>query len=156
MSKHSSLLAGRNTKPLSDDDVRHIFNIFLGLDDKILVRHEASCNTGFRVMRSESGELYGEIVFGPDILPGSSIVNPNSALSAKAAAAHELAHYYRWYDRLALPADEMTHLDEALTSLEAILRYGHKLSDIDVRDLAADAIQRIALFIKDISSNTQD
>lgn len=152
MGKHSSLLAGRNTRPLSDDDVRHIFNIFLGLDDRVSVRHDASSDTGFRLSRSESGELYGEIVFGNDILPGSSVVNPNSALSAKAAAAHELAHYYRWYDRLALPENQMMHLDEALTSLDAILRYGHKLSEIDIRDLAADAIQRISLFIDEISS----
>ncbi len=152
MSKYSSLLAGRNTRPLSDDEVKRIYNIFLGLDDKVAVRYDPSSNTVFQPARDESGELYGEIIFGPDMLPGSSIVNPNSALSAKAAAAHELAHYYRWHDKLALPENVMTHLDEALTSLDAILRYGHKLSDIDIRGLAADAIQRISLFIDEISS----
>ena len=151
MGKYSSLLAGRNTRPLSDDEVKRVFNIFLGLDDKVAVRYDPAFNTGFQPFRDESGDLYGEIIFGPDILPGTNIANPNSSLSLMAAAAHELAHYYRWYNGYALAEDEMPHLDEALTSLDAILRYGDKLNDIDIRDLAADAIQRISLFIDEIS-----
>lgn len=150
MGEHSSLLAGRNIKPLSDDEVKRIFNIFLGLDDKVAVRYDSASSTGFQPFRDESGELYGEIIFGPDILPGTNIANPNASLSVTAAAAHELAHYYRWYNGYALAEDELPHLDEALTSLDAILRYGDKLTDIDIRGLAADAIHRISLFIQEI------
>ncbi len=85
---------------------------------------------------------------GPDIYPGRGIVDPNSALSLDAAAAHELAHYYRWRDKTELPAtDRMTPLDEALTSMDAILRYERHLKPHDIRMLVSDAVQRINIYV---------
>jgi hypothetical protein len=101
----------------------------------------------FRVDLDEGGTQFGEIVFGPDIYPGTSVVDPNSALSLVAAAAHELTHYHRWVDLQALSDNRLEHLDEAFTSLQAISRYYAELKDVDIRGLAADAMQRIKLFI---------
>src|SRR5262245_29636545 len=142
----TSLLAGRNKAPLTQDEVRRAINTFLGLDGTVNVRHEAESTTGFRVSRDASG-TYGEIVFGPDIYPGSSVVDPNSVLSLDAAAAHELTHFYRWKDKVALSEETLEHLDEALTSLQAILRYSGKLNETDIRQLVSDAFQRLQLFI---------
>jgi hypothetical protein len=141
-----SLLAGRNQAPLSADDIRRATNTFLGLDSGVNVRYEPTVRTVFRVDREESGEEYGEIVIGPDIYPGPSLVDPNSALGLEAAAAHELTHYHRWRNKTALPHG-LEHIDEAQTSLEAILRYGHHLSEHDVRQLVSDAMQRLQLFV---------
>lgn len=143
------LLADRNQAPLEPNDVRRAINTFLGLDTTVVVRHDPLVRTGFRVSHDESGEEFGEVVFGPDIYPGRGIVNPNAVLSLDAAASHELAHYYRWRDKTELPGGTLTHLDEALTSLEAILRYEQHLKSHDVRMLVADAIQRISLYIAD-------
>lgn len=145
-----SLLAGRNQAPLSDDDVRRAINTFLGLESAISARYEENERTVFNVGREESGEKYGEIIFGPDIYPGRSVIDPNSALSLKAAVAHELTHYHRWADKTALPHDFMEHLDEALTSLQAIMRYERHLGEHDIRQLILDAIQRLQLFIQDV------
>lgn len=145
-----SLLAGRNRAPLSREEVRRAINTFLGLDKNVNVRHDPNSRTLFRVDRDESGEEYGEIVIGPDIYPGSSVVDPNSALSLDAAAAHELTHYHRWKSKIELSADGLEHLDEALTSLQAIIRYDKHLSEADVRQLASDAIQRLQLYIQEL------
>jgi hypothetical protein len=67
-----------------------------------------------------------------------------------AAAAHELTHYYRWVDKTHLDEPAHEHLDEALTSLEAICRYERLLGAIDVRLLASDAILRIRLYVNSI------
>jgi hypothetical protein len=96
-----------------------------------------------------SGERYGEIVFGCDIYPGASVVDPNSVLSLDAAAAHEFAHYHRWKNKRALSEGNLEHVDEALTSLEAIFRYEHHLNSTDVRQLVSDAIQRLQLFVQE-------
>lgn len=143
-----SLLAGRNRAPLSGDEIRRATNTFLGLDNTVNTRYDPDERTVFRVNHLESGEEYGEIVFGPDIYPGPGVVDPNSALGLKAAAAHELAHYYRWTDKTALPDGPMEYLDEALTSLYAIMRYDRDLTERDVRELISDAIQRLHLFIQ--------
>ena len=90
---------------------------------------------------------YGEVVFGADIYPGSSVADPNSALSLEAAAAHELTHYHRWRDKSALSEASLEHVDEALTSLQAILRYDHQLNRTDVRVLVSDAMQRLRLYV---------
>jgi len=120
------------------------------------VVYEAQGHTLFRVTREElSGEQYGEIVFGPDIYPGGSIIDPNSALSMDGAAAHELQHYHRWRNKAQLADDELFHLDEALTSLEAIFRYETKLSEHDIRQLVLDAVQRINLYLADRSSEVE-
>lgn len=144
-----SLLAGRNKAPLTSDEIRRATNTFLGLDDKVNTRHDPDSRTHFRVSGEGSAERYGEIVFGPDIYPGSGVVDPNSALSVTAAAAHELTHYHRWKDKSALAEDELEHLDEALTSLQAICRYSRDLSDTELLQLVADAIQRLQLFIRE-------
>jgi hypothetical protein len=146
----TSLLGGRNSAPLDDGAVRRAVNIFLGMDDGVVVRYEASSKTIFRVAIDTGGLEYGEIVFGPDIYPGSSVVDPNSALSVDAAAAHELTHYYRWRDKTQLTEPQLEHLDEALTSLQAIARYERSLREHDVRQLVYDAIQRIQLYLQSI------
>ena len=142
-----SLLAGRNHAALSDDDVRRTINTFLGLDSKVNARYDGNANTHFHVVKEEGEAEYGEIVFGPDIYPGPGIVDPNSALSMDAAAAHELAHYHRWHNKNELTDPALKHLDEALTSLEAMLRYEKELKPTDIRGLVADALQRIRLHI---------
>jgi hypothetical protein len=145
-----SLLAGRNRAPLSHDEILRATNTFLGLENTVNTHYDPNGRTVFRVSREESGQECGEIIFGPDIYPGRSVVDPNSALGLTAAAAHELTHYHRWTDKTALPDDSMEHLDEAFTSLHAIMRYARQLSEHDVRQLISDAIQRLQLFIKSI------
>jgi|GEM_PF-2400740 len=142
-----SLLAGRNTAPLSEEQIRRAINTFLGLDRNVNVRYLPASQTVFRVSVDADGHEYGEIVFGPDLYPGPNIIDPNSALSLEAAAAHELTHYYRWKDMAALPDDAFHHLDEALTSLQAICRYDRELNGTDKRQLVADAMQRLQLFV---------
>lgn len=139
-----SLLAGRNMQPLSADEVRRVINTFLGLDPEAPVRHEEGARTRFRVF-AEEDEQVAEIVFGPDIYPGSGFADPNSSLSMIAAVAHELCHFYRWRDKRELNDVDLQHLDEAITSLEAILAF--RLSERDTKLLVADAIQRLLLFI---------
>jgi regulator of sigma D len=63
-----------------------------------------------------------------------------------AAVAHEITHWQRWLDKTELVHDDFLEIDEALTSLEAALRFHAKLSDHDVRQLIADAIQRLQMF----------
>jgi hypothetical protein len=150
----SSLLAGRNNAPLSEAEIRRAANTFLGLDNRVKATFDANSRTAFHESVDEStNEVFGEIVFGPDIYPGTSVVDPNAALSLDAAAAHELTHYYRWKDKTALQGEQLRHLDEALTSLQAILRYSKPLTDTDLRQLVADAIHRLQLFVKE-QSNT--
>lgn len=144
-----SLLAGRNKAPLTQDEIRRAINTFLGLDRNVNVRYEDTAVTAFRVGVDKDGSHFGEVIFGPDIYPGSSIVDPNSALSLDGAAAHELTHYHRWKDKAALSLDTLEHVDEALTSLQAIMRYFGSLSDSDVRQLVSDAIQRLQLFVNE-------
>lgn len=154
--KRTSLLAGRNQAPLSSEDVRRAINTFLGLDPTVNVRYEESEPTVFHVSYEESGEEFGEIVCGPDIYPGRSVIDPNSALGLQAAAAHELTHYYRWKDKTELPDSSMEYLDEALTSLQAILRYDRQLSEQDVRQLVSDAMQRLHLYIQSLEGHNKD
>jgi hypothetical protein len=119
-------------------------------------RYDAAAITAFHVVRdNNSGQEYGEILFGPDIYPGRSVVDPNSMLSLEAAAAHELAHYHRWRDLRELPSGMMTYLDEALTSLEAVLRYERHLSEHDIRLLISDAVQRVLLYIHESAEVNQ-
>jgi len=150
--ERSSLLAGRNTRPLTLEEIRRASNVFLGLDSKVNARYEPHSRTAFRVSADHSGE-FGEVVFGPDIYPGSSVVDPNSALSLDAAAAHELTHYHRWRDMTAVDGEHLKHVDEALTSLQAISRYEHQLNQTDVRLLVADAIQRLQLYVSDLNAS---
>src|ERR1700723_798458 len=148
----SSLLAGRNKAPLNSGEIRRASNVFLGLDATVSARYDANSETAFRLVTGEPGGEYGEIVFGPDIYPGSSVVDPNSALSLDAAAAHELTHYHRWRDKAEIKDDRLMHVDEALTSLQAISRYEHRLNKTDRRLLVADAILRLNLYLQEIAS----
>src|SRR6266567_3995071 len=146
-----SLLAGRNQTPLSVEEVRRAINTFLGLDSSVNARYDATAHTVFRVDHDGSGAEYGEVVFGPDIYQGAGVLDPNSALSLDAAAAHELTHYHRWRNKAALTDETLEHIDEALTSLETILRYGHHLNESDRLGLVSDAIQRLQLHLQDLA-----
>lgn len=143
----ASLLPGRNTTPLRETEVRRAVNTFLGLDENVPVRHEDDAPTAFCV-DDQDGEPFGYIRIGKDIYPGPNSVDANSALSLKAAAAHELTHYYRWVDKRAIDDVSLAQIDEALTSLEAILRYPAQLNENDQRQLVADAVQRLRLLVQ--------
>ncbi len=143
---HESLLAGRSLAPLADKDVKRAISTFLGLDPKAPVRYQEAARTSFRVYLDESGQETPEIIFGPDLYPGTGVLDPNSSLSMQAAAAHELTHYARWVDKTELSQDHLFEIDEALTSLESILRFQTKLGEHDIRQLVGDAIQRLQLF----------
>jgi hypothetical protein len=144
----TSLMTGRNTAPLSQSDVRRATNTLMGFDSTVDIRYTPDNRTVFRVsIDDDTGEEFGQILFGPDIYPGRNTVDANSALSMDAAAAHEVTHYHRWKDKQALPEDELEHVDEALTSLQAIQRFGDRLNLTDIRQLVADAIARITLHL---------
>jgi len=151
----SSLLGGRNKNPLTPEEVRRASNVFLGLDAKVNAVYDQGSKTAFRVsVDSSTAEKFGEIIFGPDIYPGSSVVDPNSALSLDAAAAHELTHYHRWRDKIAIDEGHLQHIDEALTSLQAIFRYGPQLNQTDVRLLIGDAILRLQRYVQELDTSS--
>jgi len=143
----TSLLTGRNLAPLNDQDIRRVSTIFLGLDGNVNARYEAGTTTRFVISQDHDGQEFGEVIFSSDIYPGQNVANPNATLSLKGAVAHELTHYYRWQDKSELPHGITTHIDEAMTSLEAALRYSHSLDKTDVQGLISDALQRIRLFL---------
>lgn len=152
-----SLLAGRNARPLTERQVRQVTSILVGMEpQRVAYEYQSDGFTAFRVQVEEGGEVFGEIVIGPDIYPGSSMVDANSMLGPKAAIAHELTHYHRWVDGIELPLDDKRHLDEALTSLQAIGRYASHLSEVEVRQLVADAIQRIQLYLEESSVDERE
>jgi len=139
-----SLLAGRSTQPLGDREVRAVAETFAGLDYDVPTRYDATGRTSFSIETDEFGSRTGIVVYGRDIYPGVSVIDPNSALGMQAAAAHEISHYYRWRDRTELPELKFEYLDEALTSLDAAMRFT-QLSPHHVRQLVLDAMQRIQL-----------
>jgi predicted SprT family Zn-dependent metalloprotease len=143
-----SLLAGRNATPLNDNDVRRATHTFLALDLDAPVRYEEGARTRFRVLAGggEYGDDLAEIVFGPDLYPGASVVDPNSSMSVRAAVAHELCHWHRWQNHTEIVDERLDDIDEALTSLEAVLRYPRHLSEHEVRQLVSDAIFRLQRF----------
>ena len=69
----------------------------------------------------------------------------------RAAVAHEIAHFYRWRDKRELESGPLTHLDEALTSLEAALAFGNKLSDLEKQQLISDATERLRLHLQQLN-----
>lgn len=147
----ASLLDGRNLAPLSSEHVKRAIATFWGLDSSINVIYEENSRTRFRVVPAHQGEEErGEIVFSNDLYPGQNIVNANSSLSMKAAAAHEIAHYYRWLDMRELHDAALKHIDEAQTSLEAAKRFGRKLSEIEVEELVADAQERLRRYVAEV------
>lgn len=147
--ERKSLLDGRNVAPLTEHEIRRATNTFMGMDNRVVVRFQEASTTRFRQDVSEDGEEYGEIIFSNDVYPGRNIANPNSALSLKGAAAHELAHYYRWEGKTELPHGTMTHIDEAMTSLEAALRFSQHLDATDIQGLISDSLQRLTLFLNE-------
>lgn len=149
-----SLLPGRNSSPLNDRDIRRAINTFLGFEERISIKYDPDGATAFHVRVDENSDEYGEIIIGPDVYPGTDVTASNSLLSLEAVAAHEFTHYHRWNDKSELERGRLTHLDEALTSLDAISRYAKILSPNDVRQLASDAIKRIRLYISELGSET--
>ena len=148
---YKSLLDGRNVVPLEQRDINRAAQTFIALDDGVNARYEPDSWTRFQITIDEqTGEEYGEIVFSADLYPGQNIANPNAILSPKAAAAHELAHYYRWESKTELPHGHLVHIDEAMTSLEAALRYAAKLSSVDTSGLISDALERLRRFVIEI------
>ncbi len=145
--ERTSLIEGRNNGPLNENDIRRVANTFIGLDRDAAFRYAEGELTRFRVVVSD-GEIIAEIVYGPDIFPGNNIVNPNSSLSMRAAAAHELSHFHRWNDKTELEGAYLWHIDEALTSLDAIQRYHNHLNETEIRQLAADAMLRLQRFVQ--------
>jgi hypothetical protein len=152
MPNRESLLAGRNAQPLSDDDVRRVYNTFLGLDPTLPVRYQAGTRTVFRVpaQQPELGEC--EVTFGADIYPGNAVLDPNASLSMLAAVAHEVTHFNRWRDKTEIDDARLEAIDEALTSLDAILSFPKQLNDRDVRQLVADAIQRLQIYVQTLNT----
>ena len=141
-----SLLDGRNLAPLTDHEIRRVSSTFLGMDSNVNSLYQEGTTTRF-IPKIEDGEEFGEIIFSSDIYPGPNIANPNATLSMKGAVAHELTHYHRWQDKTELPHGNMTHIDEAMTSLEATLRYFHDLDNTDIQGLISDSLQRLRLFV---------
>lgn len=125
-------------------------NTFLGLDRHSAPIYRADGRTVFRV-RLEGGEEVCEILFGADIYPGPNIIDPNSSLGLKAAVAHELCHYYRHADMTEINDPALMHIDEALTSLDAVTRFSRDLNDHDIRQLVADAMHRLQLYAREQS-----
>lgn len=146
----ASLLDGRNVAPLTEREQRRAVNVFLGLDSGVNARYEVGTQTRFTTGIDEAGEEFGEIVFSSDIFPGSNLINPNASLSLDGAAAHELAHYYRWVNKSELPDGELTHIDEAMTSLEAALRFSAKLSQADIQGLISDSLHRLRIYVAEL------
>lgn len=66
-----SLLAGRNPNPLTEEEVQRVVAIFFYMDGNVNVRHDPASPTSFQVAQDQDGHDYGEVVFGPDIYPGT-------------------------------------------------------------------------------------
>ena len=143
--QHGSLLHGRNNVPLSDRQQKQVLSLFFGMDAAANVRYEAASRTVFREI-NDHDELNHEIVFGPDIFPGLAVADPNASLGVKCAVAHELAHN----------EPELEEIDEALTSLSAILRFHNDLSTHEIRQLVSDATQRLQMHVQRRREIAQD
>jgi hypothetical protein len=139
-----SLFGGRSNAPLDDGKVRSVATTFVGLDQEVPFQLDPEGRTRFVVELGDDGEI-GKVYFGPDVFPGTGVADPNSALSMKAAVAHEISHFHRWRDATELPLGQHTNLDEALTSLDAALRFSRELSNHEVGQLIRDAVQRLQL-----------
>lgn len=139
-----SLSAGRSTTPLTDRQIQSVSATFLGLDATVPFKHDAAGRTRF-VVETQEGDEVGMVYFGADVYPGTSVLDPNSALSMKAAVAHEISHHHRWKDATELPLGQLIHLDEAQTSLDAALRFAGSLSPHEIQQLIRDAIARLQL-----------
>lgn len=142
----ASLQAGRNAAPLDDKMVRRVMSVFYNLDRTSNVRYDAGSRTVFRPLDGEDG-INHEIVVGPDIFPGAAVADPNASLSMRCAAAHELSHKYRHDNLTEINELELEDIDEALTSLTAILQFQTELSAQEIRELISDSIQRLMMYV---------
>jgi len=149
-----SLLHGRGNTPLTDEQQKTIAAAFYYFDRTANVRFDPG-RTRFRPLAGDP-DINHEILFGPDILPGPNIADPNSCLNMRAAVAQELAHKARHDDATELNDPALEHIDEALTSLSAILRYQRKLEDYEILQLVSDAVQRLQLHVVQLQQNTTD
>ena len=111
------------------------------------MRYDAQSRTVFREI-NEDDDPNHEIVFGPDIFPGPAIADPNSSLGPLCAVAHELAHKCRHDDFTEINEVELEELDEAMTSLSAILRFHGHLNEHEIRQLVSDATQRLQIYVQ--------
>lgn len=143
----ASLPPNRNNQPLTEAQVDRMFLTFRHLDPQVPVRYVPNRRTCFVVREDGEGNEVGEICFGADIHPGAAILDPNSIMSPKAAAAHEIAHYHRWADGTEIAQGNMDNIDEALTSLFAVLRFQDKLESLESRQLISDAIARLQMHV---------
>ena len=143
----ASLLEGRNTEPLSEERVKAVHATFHWFDRAANVKFDGG-RTRFSVIVGNP-EVNHEILFGPDIFPGQNIGNPNSCLSMRAAVVHELSHKARHDNGFEVDEPELEHIDEALTSLSAILQFQRKLDDFEIAELVADAVHRLQKFVQE-------
>lgn len=155
MPKGNSLVFGRNNAPLSDRQQAAVVNTFYGFERSAVVRYDAAGRTVFRTFE-EGDELKYEIVFGPDIYPGIGVGDPNSILSMKSAVVHEISHQIRHIDGTEIDELELWHLDEALTSLGAALRFRAGLTEFEIMQLISDAYQRIELHVSEFRQNAAE
>jgi hypothetical protein len=142
-----SLLHGRNNAPLDERQQQQVISLFFGMDAEANVRYDEGSRTVFREVNE--GEVNHEIVFGPDIYPGGAIADPNAILGVKCAVAHELSHKARHDDMTEINEEELQQIDEALTSLGAILRFHESLNPHQIRQLVSDASQRLQEFVRE-------
>lgn len=148
----ASLLEGRNTEPLTEEKIRAVSGAFHWFDRTANVRHDGG-RTRFVPL---DGDPSHEILFGPDIYPGQNIGNPNSCLSMRAAVVHELAHKVRHDNGFEINEIALEHIDEALTSLSAILQFPRKLEDFEILELVSDAVHRLQKFCQEQQSAAQE
>ena len=149
-----SLLAGRSTEPLDQNAVRSVTRTFVGLDDTVPYRHDPEGYTRLVIEKDEDDLDIGVVCFSSDIYPGPGYADPNSALSMKAAVAHEMSHFHRWKDQLELkPLGKNRDLDEAMTSLDAALRYASHLIKHELEQLVSDSLQRLAAHNQKLTDN---
>src|SRR5687768_3847893 len=143
----ASLPPNRNNQPLTENQVDRVFLLFRHLDKSVSVRHVPGQRTCFVVRQNPDGDEIGEVCFGADIQPGVAILDPNSTMSSLAAAAHEVTHYYRWIDGTELPRGPLDNIDEAITSLVAVLKFQDKLEWSEKAQLISDALIRLRLHL---------
>jgi hypothetical protein len=143
-----SLLHGRGTAPLTEEQQEKISAAFYYFDRTANVRFDPG-RTRFKPVNGNP-DMNHEILFGPDILPGQNIADPNACLSMRGAVVHELTHKARHDDATEINDPALEHIDEALTSLSAILKFQRKLEDFEIVGLVSDAVQRLQLHVAQV------
>jgi hypothetical protein len=151
----ASLPGGRSTAPLTEDKQKSVARTIVGLDPEVPYKHLESGYTHLAMELDEDQLEVGVVYFAADIYPGQGAADPNSVLSMKAAVAHELSHFHRWRDQRELPLGVYRDLDEAMTSLDAALRYARHLSTHEIEQLISDALQRLTSHFHQLPSGGQ-